>query len=512
MDTYTYATSILLTNASNIALEATTIDPTPSGIVIEDSVLTNLITTDFYAVPSFPALPLPTSATVNSVTGGFGTTFGDSVYSYVGAFTNGLNDYNSTSYLLVTTAIDAGIALLPQTTLEEIAIYNYAVTQRAAITTAFNAANYTEANKLIILLTNLIEDGVQNGATLTFVLSLTGAGVTINSAIANTEVPFIEAGISPPLYGGGYLNYLTNTLTDTVYQYTWNFTLNSGTSQNNNVTQTSVYPDGVYENYSSVITSYNDSGDYPAILNTGTSRLLVTTGIDLGIPIWQAAFNALVNPTPTQIADNAILETIQADIDDAYAANLFSTANDLILQAQTILAGGIGIVMYLNLATTGTKAYKEANMLNYFVNGTLPSGTYSNQVSTLTNTITNEEWNFPSAYPANATDYTEILNSNDLATLSKWTDAVYRSNVEFNVGLTAYKCLGYCLVLTSMNCVITKLTQSADSCKSLQKQLGKLVSLRQMAIDSFNAGNFTGANNAIKKFNNVTDSCNCGCR
>jgi len=499
-----YTTELSLTNSSNILLSNPSTPPTTfTAPALEDSTLTNMITGDDYLMTSsqFPTSPLPCTFTLNSVTGGFGATYGDSVYKYEGAIALA-DDYVTEAYLLVTTAIDAAIPLMPQTTGREVATYNAAVAIRQNVQDYFDAANYTDANKYIIYLTNLLTDLTEGGALVP--VATLPAPETINTSLATTTVVFTDA--------FGYFNALTNTLTGVEYQYVWDFTPNSATPQDNDTAQSSLYPDGVYTDYVSVLCTFDDSGNFPALINQGTGYLLVTTTITAGITSWQVAYDQLVNPTQTQIDDNTFLDGALAAIQAAFDAELYTQANALITQVQAILSGGIGIAMYLNLATTGTKAYKEANMLNYFLSGSLPSGTYTNQDSTLTNTITNEAWSFPSTYPANSTDYTEILNSNDLATVSKWTDAVYRSNVEFNIGSTFYQCLGYCLVLTSMNCVITKITQSADSCKSLQKQLGKLVSLRQMAIDSFNAGNFTGANSAINKFNNVTSTCNCGCR
>jgi len=501
MATYSYTNTITQVDNATINFELLSVVP-PTTVVtsISYSRFTNMITTVIANMAaSFPSNPLPNDYDLTSTAAGMGSVFGDSVYRYESNFVSGSDEYESDDYFLVCTAIDAGILAYPTATDADAARKTYLVALRALVDTEFAAENYTTCNNLITGLTYYLFDITD--ATLTFVATLPSP----------EQITLTGSNGMPTTYTGGWYNVLTNTLTEVEYPYTWNFTT---PGQTKDVIQTSAYPDGVYTNYSSVMVYYNPGGlgSKTAKLYAGTSYLLVTTGITAGITAWQAAYDQLVNPTQTQIDDNTFLDGALAAIQAAFDAELYTEANTLIAEVQAILSGGIGIAMYLNLATTGTKAYKEANMLNYFSSGTLPSGTYSNQVSTLTNTITNEEWNFPSAYPANATDYTEILNSNDLATLSKWNDAVYRSNVEFNVGVTAYQCLGYCLVLTSMNCVITKLTQSADSCKSLQKQLGKLVSLRQMAIDSFNAGNFTGANSAIKKFNNVTDSCNCGCR
>lgn len=493
----TYTTVITQVDDSTINFAIPSVTPSVTNIVPVDSFFTNMITSVIENMGgAFMTSPLPNSYNLTSTVAGMGSVFGDSVYRCQGSFEAGLDTYSCDDYFLVCTAIDAAILALPYVTDAEIERKDYIVDLRAEVDVNFAAAAYTTANAKIEALTELLFNLTTEN--LTFVATLPSAD----------QITLTGSNSFLTTYIGGWYNVLTNTLTAVEYPYTWNFTT---PSQSKNVTQSFNYPDGVYLNYSSALVAYVSISNTGKLYG-GLSYVLVTTGITAGITAWQAAYDQLVNPTQTQIDDNTFLDGALAAIQAAYDAQLYNDTNDLIAQVQAILSGGIGIAMYLNLATTGTKAYKEQNMLNYFLSGSLPSGTYSNQDSTLTNTITNEAWNFPSAYPANATDYTEILNSNDLATVSKWTDAVYRSNVEFNIGSTFYQCLGYCLVLTGMNCVITKLTQSADSCKSLQKQLGKLVSLRQMAIDSFNAGNFTGANSAINKFNNVTSTCNCGCR
>ena len=505
MATYNYNNTITQVDNATINFELLSVVP-PTTVVtsVTYSRFTNQITGVIANMAaSFPSNPLPNDYDLTSTAAGMGSVFGDSVYRYESSwnYTNISppvnDDYESDDYFLVCTAIDAAILALPYVTDAEIERKDYIVDLRAEVDVNFAAAAYTTANAKIEALTEFLFNLTTEN--LTFVATLPSAD----------QITLTGSNSFLTTYIGGWYNVLTNTLTAVEYPYTWNFTT---PSQSKNVTQSFDYPDGVYLNYSSALVAYVGIGPNTGKLYGGLSYVLVTTGITAGITAWQAAYDQLVNPTQTQIDDNTFLDGALAAIQAAYDAQLYNDTNDLIAQVQAILSGGIGIAMYLNLATTGTKAYKEQNMLNYFLSGSLPSGTYSNQDSTLTNTITNEAWSFPSTYPANATDYTEILNSNDLATVSKWTDAVYRSNVEFNIGSTFYQCLGYCLVLTGMNCVITKLTQSADSCKSLQKQLGKLVSLRQMAIESFNAGNFTGANSAINKFNNVTSTCNCGCR
>jgi len=499
----TYTTVITQVDDSTINFAIPSVTPSVTNIVPVDSFFTNMITSVIENMGgAFMTSPLPNSYNLTSTVAGMGSVFGDSVYRCQGSFEAGLDTYSCDDYFLVTTAIDAAILALPYTTGVQIAQKDYMISLRAQVDTFFNAANYSDANTYIEYIEVLL------------VVIPTGAD-PIDSSVSLTTASTATAIIDPYIPGptgeieGAWYNTLTNTLTGTVLPYTWNWDIEAGGS--NVINNITIFSDGVYLNFVSNLWA----GTFPPKTGfefEGISYMLVTTTITAGITSWQVAYDQLVNPTQTQIDDNTFLDGALAAIQAAFDAELYTQANALITQVQAILSGGIGIAMYLNLATTGTKAYKEQNMLNYFLSGSLPSGTYSNQDSTLTNTITNEAWSFPSTYPANSTDYTEILNSNDLATVSKWTDAVYRSNVEFNIGSTFYQCLGYCLVLTSMNCVITKITQSADSCKSLQKQLGKLVSLRQMAIDSFNAGNFTGANSAINKFNNVTSTCNCGCR
>lgn len=507
MATYTYTNSI--TQVDNATINFT-LPSVGSGVTAVDLVnisrLTNQITSVVANMAAaFPSNPLPNSYNLTSTVAGMGAVFGDSVYRYESNFDSAPDDYESDQYFLVTTAIDAGIAALPIATPMQQARKAYVVSLRAQIDTYFNAASYANANAYIqyieVALTTLAAPDYPF-TSLTFVLS----SVTEFTVTVGTYTPLGGSVVGQ----GGWYNIITNTLTGIEYPYTWNFDYTTGGSDV--VDNTVNYPDGVYTNISSQMWVGSVFGVKDVRNSSETDYALVTTGITLGITNWQTAFNQLTNPSPQQIEDNNFLSGALAAIQAAFDAELFTEANALILQVQGVLAGGINILMYLNLATTGTKSYKEANMLNYFLTGALPSGVYTDQSSVLKNTITNDEYFFPSAYPASATDYTEVLNSLDLTTENKWNDAVYRSNVSFKIGETRYECVAYCLVLTRMDCVITKLTQSASLCGSLQTKLSKLISIRNMALSCFMVGNFTGANTQINKFNSVTATCNCGCR
>ena len=187
-------------------------------------------------------------------------------------------------YFLVTTAIDAGIAALPSITPAEIARKAYVVSLRAQIDTYFNAANYANANLYITYVEAVLSaliGGTEDNPPSTIVLT-TSSSVTAN-------IPIYTSLVSSFISQGGWYNVLTNTLTSIEYPYTWNFDLQANSTKL--ITNTSVYPDGVYQNYSSEILLGLLFSSPIAFIVAPTSYLLVTTTIDNQISLLQANYD-----------------------------------------------------------------------------------------------------------------------------------------------------------------------------------------------------------------------------
>jgi len=482
-----YTTELSLTNSSNILLSNPSTPPTTfTAPALEDSTLTNMITGDDYLMTSsqFPTSPLPCTFTLNSVTGGFGATYGDSVYKYEGAIALA-DDYVTEAYLLVTTAIDAAIPLMPQTTGREVATYNAAVAIRQNVQDYFDAANYTDANKYIIYLTNLLTDLTEGGALVP--VATLPAPETINTSLATTTVVFTDA--------FGYFNALTNTLTGVEYQYVWDFTPNSATPQDNDTAQSSLYPDGVYTDYVSVLCTFDDSGNFPALLNEGTGYLLVTTTVDAQVTLYGA------NHDPNNEAEAAAyaeMQSLQTQIDAAYADEDYDLTNELLAQLQALLAVGVSIDLFAALSSV-------SDMVVSFT--ALPAGTYTNPTGTIENTLTGVDFTFD-GFPTSNLDLSTILNSDTLGYGQDFPDGVYQLTVAFYVNGLLFNGMCYLVVTTDWQCCIDKAV--GKKCGNLNTALMQSNLTNAVRIvDVYSDVNT--ANALIKEGNRVCGGCGCGC-
>jgi hypothetical protein len=491
----TYTTTLTLNaGATEIDFAVASISPLPTDQIELEAVLYNTLPATNYDFSStlFPNINQigspPYTVSLLSTTAGFGSVYNDGVYRFYGSFTDSDSSlfYDSNAYMLNTTAIDAGIPLMPQTTGREIATYNAAVVIRQDIQDYFDAEDYTNTNIWITYLTNLLA-GVTAGGALVPLATLPAA-VTINTELADTTAVFPTA--------FGYYNVITNTLLSEEYPYTWAFAPNSAVSQNNNTTQTIVYPDGVYTDYVSVLCTFDDEGNYPALLNEGTSYLLVTTTVDALVTLYGDNYD------PTNEAEAiayASMLALQTAIDEAFAAEAYTEANDLIVQLQNLLAGGTSITLLANLSA-------PQSMVVYFE--TLPAGTYTNATGTIENTLTGVSATF-NGFPSENTDLTTILNSEELGFGTDFPDGVYQLTVNFYVDGLLFTSMCYLVVTTDWQCCIDK---------AVGKKCGKLnVALQQSNLT--NAVRIVAvyldvntANSLITEGNRVCSGCGCGCK
>jgi hypothetical protein len=486
MASYNYTTVITQVDDSTLNFSVPSVTPPSSGEALDSSNVENMITSVLYNFVTFPSFPLPSDVDLTSTTAGMGAVFGDAVYEYNGVFfATGPDSYTSQEFFLVTTAIDAAIPLMPQTTGREIANYDAAVVIRQNIQDYFDAADYTNANIWIIYLTNLLA-GTTSGGALEPVATL-ASSTTINTELADTTAVFPDA--------FGYYNVLTNTLTEVEYPYTWEFTPNSGVSQDHDTTQPSLYPDGVYSDYVSVLCTFDDSGDYPALLNEGTGYLLVTTTVDAQVTLYGANHN----PNNTvQAAAYAQMLQLQDDIDTAFAAEDYDETNDLIAELQALLALGLSINLYAELTSAST-------MVIYF--NSLPSGTYTNATGTLQNTLTLTDATF-NGFPASNLDLSTTLDSSDYNFGTTYPDGVYQGTVNFYVNGLLFQGTVYLPVTTAWQCCISK--AAGKKCGKLDTALQQAnLNNAVRAINTFN--NVNTANGLISEGNRECTRCGCGC-
>jgi hypothetical protein len=489
MAVYNYTTVITQVDASTINFAIPSVTPSVTNIVPVDSFFENMITGVTENMGgSFMTSPLPNSYDLDSTVAGMGSVFGDSVYELTGDFDAGLDSYTCTpQYFLVTTAIDAGIPLMPQTTGREIATYNAAVVIRQDIQDYFDAANYTDANIWIIYLTNLLA-GLSGGGTFTSVVDTLPSDDTINVEIADTLNCFPDS--------FGYYNVITNTLTAVEYPYAWAFTPNSAVAQDNDVVNLVLYPDGVYSNYISVLTTFDDSGNYPALINDNTSYLLVTTTVDAQVTLYGAEHDPL---NEAEAAAYAAMLALQTAIDVAYAANDYTEANALIVELQNLLAEGVSIELNAALSSV-------SDMVVSF--DALPIGTYTGGTGTIGNTLTGVDFTFD-GFPTSNLDLSTILNSETLGFGTDFPDGVYQLTVNFYVDGLLFTSMCYLVVTTDWQCCIDKAV--GKKCGNLNTALMQSNLTNAVRIvDVYSDVNT--ANALIKEGNRLCGGCGCGCK
>jgi len=489
MASYTYTTVITQVDDSTINFAIPSVTPSVTNIVPVDSFFENMITTVTENMGgAFMTSPLPNSYNLTSTVAGMGSVFGDSVYQYDGSFEAGLDTYSSQEFFLVTTAIDAAIPLMPIATGREVATYNAAVAVRQNIQDYFDAENYTDANIWIIYLTNLLTD-LTSGGALTPVATLP-TSVTINTELADTTSVFPDA--------FGYFNVLTNTLTEVEYQYVWDFTPNSASPQDHDTTQSALYPDGVYTDYVSVLCTFDDSGNYPALINEGTGYLLVTTTIDNQIQLFEDNYDPDNTAEAIALAD---LQSLQTQIAAAYAAEDYDLTNELIAQAQAILANGLS--REISAALTS-----DADMNVFFtVPPAMPVGTYTTSTSTITNTLTGVAFTFD-GFPLSASDLTQLLNSETLGFGADFPDGTYQIVVPFYVDGLLFTAECYLVVTTDWQCCIDK--AAGKKCGKLNTALMQANLTNAVRIVALYSDVNT-ANALISEGNRECSSCGCGC-
>lgn len=433
-------------------------------------------------VASFPYDPLPNSYDLDSTVAGMGAVFGDSVYRCIGSFTRGGDTYNSDDYFLVTTNIDAGIAAMPTTTPAEIARKAYLVDLRQDIQDEFDAANYTDANLYI-------------GAATSYLDFLTNASVAVTATLSAPNDMDVDISVLAFTYAywGGWYNALTNTLTSVVYPYTLNFDPNNGATYT--VVNPTDYPDGVYENYMSVLGSISATD---ANLFYGTGYALVTTTIDNQIALFQANYDANITAEAIALAD---LLQLQTDIATEFAANDYAQTNILIAEAQAILANGLS--RGISAALTS-----DADMSVYFtVPPAMPVGTYTDGSIEITNTLTGVSFTYD-GFPTDAADLTQALNSEDLGFGADFPDGVYQIVVTFYVDGLLFTAECYLVVTTDWQCCIDK--AAGKKCGKLNTalmQANLTNAVRLVAIYS----DVNTANALISEGNRECSGCGCGC-
>ena len=523
MATYNFTTTLTRING-NLPSRAIQVhadlgsNPHPSAEVLFDTTLTDTrrssvkdlqsITAGF---PSF--LGDATFANVNVLLINMipSTSFNDAIYNCYLYFKDGTeriaNIWESTATpILDTTWLTEYIPLMPTTTPQESCAKTYAQYLLDLINVLWSddpSGNQSDINYTITLAHNVVVDlNPTSDITLTAVFS---SNNTIDLTIPSTSAILNTYSL------GGWCNYVEYTVDNTINEYTWNWAKATATPQTHTYTNAGNFADGVYKCYTSGIYGIQGGSpsDYPAYLPNYTTYLLRTTNADNAIaglancvnpndPAQVAAYNAiLAQQTAVQTAWTEFLASENPDPAPVNAA--IAELNTLIENSNIVCCSGL--TMALAAGTTNQM------VLSY---PSLPTGTYSNQTGTLTNSLTGEEYTF-TGFPANQEDTQLVLNSNTIGAGSSFPDGVWQATVSFLSDNSPYSCTAYALVVTNARCCVRKSQAKSATCKNLTSKAEELNSWLETAIDEFNYAAYSVSNGFIKKINAVCSSCGCGC-
>ena len=498
MAAQSYTTVITQVDESTINFAIPTAGAPPVTVITPtSSTFENLLNAYVFDMAGLiPTSPLPNSYNLDSTAGGFGDDYTDSVYQYDGVFTAGADTYTSEEYLLVVLGIDAAIAAWPVTNGRTQATLDWAEAKRVELQAYFDAANYVEANRDILIIRAIIVRPYTKLAVLP-------------ATSVNTDNTQIEITIDPIsyLFFEGYYNEFENTLTGDLAAFTWNFDATNVADQTHQLVPSdlgyaTVFLDGVYRQYNSGL-FWVDDGGYDINVNSGrlifsNSYCLITTTIDDQIQLFEDNYDPDNTAEAIALAD---LQSLQTQIAAAYAAEDYDLTNELIAQAQAILANGLS--REISAALTS-----DADMNVFFtVPPAMPVGTYTTSTSTITNTLTGVAFTFD-GFPLSASDLTQLLNSETLGFGADFPDGTYQIVVPFYVDGLLFTAECYLVVTTDWQCCIDK--AAGKKCGKLNTALMQANLTNAVRIVALYSDVNT-ANALISEGNRECSSCGCGC-
>ncbi len=225
---------------------------------------------------------------------------------------------------------------------------------------------------------------------------------------------------------------------------------------------------------------------------------LQTTTIDNQIQLFEDNYDPDNTAEAIALAD---LQSLQTQIAAAYAAEDYDLTNELIAQAQAILANGLS--REISAALTS-----DADMNVFFtVPPAMPVGTYTSSTSTITNTLTGVAFTFD-GFPLSASDLTQLLNSETLGFGADFPDGTYQIVVPFYVDGLLFTAECYLVVTTDWQCCIDK--AAGKKCGKLNTALMQANLTNAVRIVALYSDVNT-ANALISEGNRECSSCGCGC-
>lgn len=498
MATINFNTSVTLSNASTIHFEtsayyAVGFDSMETYI---DNTKTNASGENF----SFPELNVVGVKTLDFLSSSFQgspATFPDGVYYTSNYYYDGTGDtYQSLNRLLVTTAIDAGIAAYNPTNPTESANLIWMNYLRSQITdlSVDLSANQTLINALI----GIIETTLPSPYTYTDpnILSLVDNNTIEIVAIKNNTISLPLNSIS---------NYLWNTVTNEYVYFENNFLVTTGEGSasvdSNNTFYTPIYSDGVYFVYNFGGAAFDNINDI--ILLRYYSPIIITTTIDAEFATFEANYDpnnaAQLASYEAIVAAYAQIQYLKQYVYDEYAA-----INAQIAIIQSNLALWVEVDMSLVLTNKST--------MTLTINSTLPNVVYSAQSLTLDNTNDESQEYTTSGFPTTYIDLTKTFSSSTINFGSQYEDAVYKVNLSWTAdnGME-FSGVAYCLVMTQINCGIAQVIAGRPECKQVQSKLDYLMTFREMAIDAYVNTDYGTCNFYINKCIVILNQSGCGC-
>jgi hypothetical protein len=409
-------------------------------------------------------------------------------------------DWQSDSYVLVTTAIDAAIAVYPQTTFFERG--NLVAIQyiRQQIDIAFAAEDYTLTNTLIGACQYYLT-ATQNGSTTPNTSTITKT----NNSLLFLNVVSNPSGATPNI---SQYNEVLNTLSGSPIAFTNTSLIPSGVGSMN-ISSTAIYSDayfddGVYQakNY---YTSpfYLNNDDYSIVLTTG--YCVITTTITNQF----ATFEANYDPNNAdQAASYQTMLTAFAQI-DTLSSNLsanYAAINTQIQLIQNELALFVDLGLTLELTSFNT--------LKTTITSTIPNVTYSDQSLVLTNVGTNVEYTLDT-FPANYVDTTKNITSTTFNNSTTYADSVYEVQVSWSsANNMEFSGTAYALVTTAIDCGIAKYGANnvIRKCNSASlRKATELLMFRKFITLEYAQGNYEMCIEYIKRIQTMLADCGCNC-
>lgn len=407
---------------------------------------------------------------------------------------SGITFRSNTTKILVTTAIDAGIASYPQTTIFEIANKMAMQQLRTDLDTAFTAEDYTQVNYLFSQINYL----------------LTTSGATDNSSTLSLEdrntlefviVPQATTPISQQ-YDAIY-NTIDTSATDSTF-FTRTFAIPSGggsTQVDSSVVTEAYYLDGVWAYYLYML----GTDSFYAEPFATTAYAVVTTTITNQFATFEANYDpnnaAQAASYQTMLTAFAQIATLSSDVATNYAA--INTQIQLI-QSELALFVDLGLTLELT----------SSNTLKTTITSTIPNVTYSDQSFVLTNLETLIEYS-TNDFPANYVDTIKNITSTTFNNSTTYADSVYQVEVSWtSANDMEFAGNAYALVTTAIDCGIAKYGANnvIRKCNSASlKKATELLMYRKFITLEFAQGNYEMCIEYIKRIQTMLADCGCNC-